>query len=87
MTVPIIEARATGKEVTRIINEKLAPSVDGEDQSAAVIAMLTMVLLIMKPVISAEDIQQGVMGISQWMCLFLSSLDEVDEKGEKRKAN
>jgi hypothetical protein len=87
VTVPIIEAKATGHEVTRIINEKLAPSLEGENQSSAVIAMLTMIMLIMKPVISAEDIQQGVLGVSQWMCLFLSSLDDGDEDGEKRKAN
>ena len=87
MTVPIIEAKASGSEITRLINEKLAPCLEGEDQSKCVIAMLTLSLLIMKPVISAEDIQEGVMGISQWMCLWLSSMDEVDKDGVKRKAN
>jgi hypothetical protein len=87
MSIPIIEAKASGNEITRLINEKLAPCLEGEEQSKCVIAMLTLALLIMKPVISAENIQEGVMGISQWMCLYLSSLDEVDQEGKKRKAN
>ena len=87
MTIPLIEARASGHDITRLINEKLAPCLEGEDQSKCVIAMLTLSLLIMKPILSAEEVQEGVMGVSQWMCLWLSSLGEVGEDGEKRKAN
>jgi hypothetical protein len=87
MVSPIIEAKASGAEITRIINGKLAPALEGEDQSACVMAMLTLTLLIMKPILEAEQIQDGVMGCSQWLCLYLSSLDETGEEGKKVVAN
>lgn len=79
MTLPmIVEAKVTGEEIERIISDKLFPAVEDEERAASIISMLTLVLTLMKPEISPKEIQDGVRGVSEWMCLFLS--DTVTEE-------
>ena len=85
MTPCIIEAKATGDEVARIIYERILPNVVNEERSKVIIALLTMTLSMMKPDITPEEIQEGVKGTSEYICLFLGDTDNnpLDEFGEE----
>ena len=76
------ELRSEGWDVGALINEKLAPALAGEPVPIAIIAMLTFSLLLMKPEISVEDAEQGVIGASNFMMDYLA-LKEAPEH-EKR---
>lgn len=83
----IIETRATGPEVERVISSKLLPAVADEDRSLILISLLTLTITLMKPDVTGEEIQEGVKGMSEWLCLFLASSDDEGEQGDKRGFN
>ena len=76
MTGPIIETQATGPEVERLA-DKIIPILEGEERSLAVITMLTLVLSIVKPEITSDEVFGGVKGISEWMCMYLADQPKV----------
>ncbi len=79
----IIETQVSGHEITRIINTKLSPAIEGENEAKVVISLLSFAIILMKPEISPQQLQDGVMWLSQGMCLLLS--DPVSEDGEDVK--
>jgi hypothetical protein len=85
----IVEAKIPGNEVERIISQLIFPAVENEERSSVIISLLTLALTLMKPDITAEEIQEGVKGTSEWMVLFLSGSYEDDDldEGEKRLVN
>ena len=75
VTSMIIEARATGEEVTRLIYDKILPSVVEEDRSKVIIALITLSLTLMKPDMTPEELQRSVKETSQYICLILGDTD------------
>ncbi len=81
----IVETRATGADVERLIRLKLLPAIADEDRSLILISLMTLTLTLMKPDITGEEIQDGVKGMSEWMCLFLSTGDESELPDHERR--
>lgn len=60
-----------GKDIQRIIDNKLAPACEAEQLDNAVISMLTFSIILMKPSIDASTLQEVVMNTSQHIILQL----------------
>lgn len=54
-------------DVGAIINEKLAPALDGEPITKAIVAMLTFILLLMKPEIQPEEAERIVRATTDFL--------------------
>jgi hypothetical protein len=77
----IVETQVSGHEITRIINTKIAPAIEGEDSYKVVLSLLSFAMILMKPEITAEQLQEGVTWVSQGMCLFLAEPEAEDGMG------
>lgn len=66
---------ASGPEIQRIV-EGMEPFLMQFSRDQVLIACLSIAILIQDPDIAVENLQAGVKGASEWMCLYLSSLGE-----------
>ena len=80
MISPLIETQASGKDIERLV-DKLLTVLNGEQRGDGIMACLTLVLLLLKENVTADKIQEGVYGLSQWACAFLA--DSVTEGQER----
>lgn len=80
----IVETQATGDEVEAIIAQRLVPAIADLDRTVVMLSLLSFFFVLMKPDLKAEELQEGVKGASQWVCLFLS---EKDNPTDKKKLN
>lgn len=62
---------ANGKDIQAIIFDRLAPAVEGESLSNSVLAMLTFSVLLMRPNVDVELLQDVVMSTSEHMIMAL----------------
>ena len=81
----IVESQATGAEIEVIIAERLLPAIHDLERRKVLIALLTLMLTIMKPDISAEEVVDGVKSVSQYICMFLSESDSQSSEGTEKK--
>jgi hypothetical protein len=65
-----------GKDVQRIIFDRLVPAIEGEDFKNSVLSMLTLAILMMKPNIAIEQLEQVVMGTSEYMVMAMADAPE-----------
>ena len=81
----ILESRATGDEISPII-DKIELALDGVKRGHAIIASLSIALILMNPEISAEQLADGVRDVSRYICLLLEGSDLAkDGDGETGK--
>lgn len=74
MNTPIVETQATGKQV-EVLVDKILRVLDGEDRAHGILACLTLALILEKENITPEQIQEGVLGTSQYICAFLGETE------------
>ena len=67
----------SGKDIQRIVYDKLAPACEAEQLEHAVLSMLTFSIILMKPSIDVDTLQEVVMNTSQHIILQL--MDEATE--------
>lgn len=82
-TAYIAEASATGDEIDsiiRVIEPVLHEATD--NRAHAIISMLTIAISIMKPEVTAEELQDVVKGTSQYICLALDESHRGNIVGE-----
>lgn len=83
----IVQATATGEEINEIcVKLEDALVAMGISQAHAVIAMLSLVLIIQNPTLSPEELTEALKDVSQYICLRLEGTG-TDENGEPEKAN
>lgn len=70
----IVQQTATGKEIEEIINE-IAPIIQDKPSAHVMMACLALAMIIQHPDIEPEDLQRGVKEASEWMALYVSSVD------------
>lgn len=80
MTIPITKQDVPGPEIARIVNAMQEVFGD-EDRTAMMMACLSMALILQHEDISMDDLKDGVLGASEWIALFLTSLEEQEEGG------
>ena len=81
---PLVEIGATGAQIEVLIH-KINRALAGHDPAHIVMSCLANALILQKPHISAEEIQEGVRLVSGCICNFLSGT-EIEE-GEKLVVN
>lgn len=83
----VVETQAQSQDVEALA-DRLIPHLEGKERGLAAITLLTLVLSIMNPNITPEEIQTGVRGASEWLCLYLSSVEDAKlPEHEKRLLN
>lgn len=75
----LVEETATGEEIHAVM-KNLEMALKGVPRGHAVIACLAMVLSIMNPNLTEQQMKDGVYGASEWLATFLSYLDEGGKK-------
>jgi hypothetical protein len=76
----VAEAFATGSEIGPIV-AKLEEALADVSRTHALIALISVVLLLQHPDISAEEMYEGVKNVSRYTCLWLAG-GENSETGE-----
>lgn len=79
------ESYATGEEINEIISN-IEPALYDVNRGHAIIALLSLSLILMNPMVSEEDLHRGVKETSQFMCLFLEGI-EPHAPGEEKLLN
>lgn len=85
----IIQTHATGDEIAAIV-EKIEVVIEGEPIGHLIISLLSMVVTIMYPRCTPEELQDAITGMSQWLVLFLGEKhleDEAEAAAARRLAN
>lgn len=67
----IVQAHATGEEVSQVVMG-IEESLVGVQKGVAIIALLSMTIMLMKPEIATEDLHDAVRDTSQYICLLMS---------------
>ena len=63
-------------DITEFINTKLGPALDGEDEGLAVTSMLTFILMVLKPDITADEVQKYVQDASAYLVTLIADSEE-----------
>lgn len=71
MTLFINEAHTTIGAINDVIQQRLAPALEGTEESVAIASMLTLILLLMKPEIEADEIATKVQDISAYLVTLI----------------
>lgn len=66
-----------GKEIQRIVFDRLIPAIEGEVPESAFLSLLTFAVMMMKPDISIDQLQEIVIDASEHILL---SMTEVPAK-------
>ena len=67
---PVIQhVSVDGRDIQRLIFDKLVPTVEGEELMHSVLAMLTLVFILLYPDIKMDDLQKAVMNTSEFMIM------------------
>ena len=82
----IVQTAATGEEISQIIN-RVEEQLDGVQRGHAIIALLSLTLVVMYPDINPSQLQTGVKDISQFVCLWLEGINGDDEPVPKEDMN
>ena len=71
----IIEATATGETISTIV-ASVEETLTGIPKGHCVIALLSMVMCLMHPGISADKLQDGVRDVSRYICMMLDDNED-----------
>jgi len=82
----IVQTAATGEEISQIIN-KIEEQLDGVQRGHAIIALLSLTLVVMYPDITPAQLQSGVKDISQFVCMWLEGVTTEGEEIPKENMN
>lgn len=79
MTAPIIlEAVVSGEEIEAIVAQRLIPAIADLERSKVMLSLLSFFVVLMKPDLSAEKVQETVLQTSQFVCLLVSEQEGAD---------
>lgn len=75
---PLIRSvSVNGKDIQRIVYDKLAPACETEELDHAILSMLTFTVILIKPDIKEQQLKDAVMNVSEYLILQL--MDESTE--------
>lgn len=75
----IVESTATGQEIADIV-AGVQEALLGVPRGHAIIACLSMALILQNPDISPEQLQSGIKDVSRYVCLLLEGEETPLEK-------
>lgn len=67
-----VEVQVSSEDYQELI-DNLIPAFAGYSRAHGIAACLTLALVIMNPDISAEELRDGVRGVSQWLAQFVET--------------
>ena len=65
-----------GSVIQQLMYEKLMPACEGEHTGHAILALLTLSVIMMKPDVTTEQLRNCVMGMSEHVVLQLAEIPE-----------
>lgn len=68
---------ATGEAIANLL-DALEPVLDGQPKQNVVVACLSIVILLQRPDIDADELKTAVFETSKWMSLYLTSIGGID---------
>ena len=71
----IFRAEATGADIQKVL-EAVQPVIADFPRTHVMMACLALALMVQDPELSIEELHDGVVGMSQWACLYLHRLEE-----------
>ena len=74
---PIFMSRISGDEFVAAMN-KLEAAAEGLTPTQFIIALIGLSLTLQYPDIEPEELQVGIKGASQWIAMYLDSIQEKD---------
>lgn len=74
---PIVETYASGAEVYKAV-DLIEHAVAGEPITHVIMACFAIALGLQYPKITEDELFDGIRGLSQWACLYLSSIEGKD---------
>lgn len=72
----IQQVSVDGKDIQRLIFDRLMPAIEGEPLGHSVLSLLTLSVLLMRPDIDIEKLQDVVMSTSEHMILSMTDMPE-----------
>lgn len=75
MTSQISHIEVEGEVIQDLILRKIAPAVQGERKAHAILALLSMSVMLMKPDVEVETLKDTVMHMSETMILNLAETE------------
>lgn len=82
LTPVLHEAVASGKDIHAIVS-RIEETLQGTPRGHAVIATLSIAIMLMNPEIGPEELQDVLTQSSQFMCMLLSTGPQASDQGEK----
>ena len=70
--IPLVEGQATGHQIQVMVDKLVEALPDGAPRAHGVMACLTLAIILIKDGVTPDEIQMGVKGCSEWLCLFLA---------------
>lgn len=70
----VTESHATGDEIFQLV-KAIDPILVGHTKPQIIIACLSIALIEQEPELSVKELQDGIKGASEWMCVFLSTTE------------
>lgn len=71
----IFKAEVSGEDVQKVL-ERIEPLVVDIPKTHVMLACLGLAFMLQDPDMSVEELHDGVLGASQWICLYLHRLEE-----------
>ena len=81
----VTEQSASGEQVAAVVG-MLEDTLQGCPRSLAIIALLTMTVVLQNPTISPDDLQTTIKEVSRFLCMMLEGTDvEFEDQAERKK--
>ena len=68
------------EQIDSVIQKKLVPALDGEDVEVAIVCLLVMTLLLVRPDLEMDEVQEHLLGLSGYLATVLTPMTEGEEK-------
>lgn len=75
MSALIETVEVDGETIQQLMYEKLMPACEGEHTGHAILALLTLSVIMMKPDVTTEQLRNCVMGMSEQVVLRLAEVE------------
>jgi len=75
-------AVATGEEINNIVT-KIEDVLQDAPRGHAIISCLSLVLILMNPLLTPQELQTGVKDVSQYICCWLEGTSGTQDEGDK----
>ena len=71
----IEQSKASGEDVSRVVG-RMSDIFKNEENHIILMSALSIAIMVQQPDVTPEQLKAGVLGASQWIALYLTSIEE-----------